>query len=377
MDDIVLPDIVYDGIDLEILSPDMIEHEQTCDQLDEIKYLVDVFQHHSAARKNVYVNMWIDLVACLAWEDYTTRHSRVKKEVLQSLLQNSVEDVLNNYRHKQYAIDSLFKYVPGQDFPPEVKAFFQDKMTNAPTNTFKNRNKSAVVGKSAEDQAKVAFGKSIQLIAAKSRAYISKNMTPNYFLEEDIPSGCQIQDVLYAIRRRVCYPYDILEKLKEKWDRKNVPDKNQQIKAAYVASMSQYLDHCYRPRPYLAFLICGVPAGPNGLLSLCPRTTVDIETKTQEKVVRNAQRDTAAKAAGLKRKTVPEGEGQGHHVTHIHNHVFGAAAVDMLATLKEKRQAIADSVKMFEQVGDDEMADTYRRHWVRANDDYIKALDDN
>ena len=51
-------------------------------------------------------------------------------------------------------------------------------MTNAPTNTFKNRNKSAVVGKSAEDQAKVAFGKSIQLIAAKSRAYISKNMFP-------------------------------------------------------------------------------------------------------------------------------------------------------------------------------------------------------
>ena len=58
-------------------------------------------------------------------------------------------------------------------------------------------------------------------------------------------------------------------------------------------------------------------------------------------------------------------------MTHIHNHVFGAAAVDMLATLKEKRQAIADSVKMFEQVGDDEMADTYPRHWVRANDDYI------
>ena len=68
-----------------------------------------------------------------------------------------------------------------------------------------------------------------------------------------------------------------------------MPDKNQQIKAAYVSSMSQYLDHCYRPRPYLAFLICGVPAGPNGLLTLCPRTTVDIETKTQEKVVRNAQ----------------------------------------------------------------------------------------
>ena len=100
------------------------------------------------------------------------------------------------------------------------------------------------------------------------------------------------------------------------------------------------------------------------------------QKKTQEKVVRNAQRETAAKAAGLKRKTVPEGEDQGHHVTHIHNHVFGAAAVDMLATLKEKRQAIADSVKMFEQVGDDEMAGTYRRHWVRANDDYIKALDD-
>jgi len=44
MDNIVLPDLVYDGIDIEILSPDMIEHEQTCDQLDEIKYLVDVFQ---------------------------------------------------------------------------------------------------------------------------------------------------------------------------------------------------------------------------------------------------------------------------------------------------------------------------------------------
>jgi len=29
------------------------------------------------------------------------------KEVLQSLLQNSVEDVLNDYRHKQYAIDLL------------------------------------------------------------------------------------------------------------------------------------------------------------------------------------------------------------------------------------------------------------------------------
>jgi len=89
--------------------------------------------------------MWIDLVACLAWEDCTTRHSRVKKGVLQSLLQNSVEDVLNNYKHKQYAIDNLFKYVPGQDFPLEVKTFFQEKMTNAPTNTFKNRNKSAVV----------------------------------------------------------------------------------------------------------------------------------------------------------------------------------------------------------------------------------------
>ena len=149
----------------------------------------------------------------------------------------------------------------GQDFPPEVKAFFQDKMTNASTNTFKNRNKRAVVGKSAEDQVKHAFGKSIQLIAAKSRAYISKNMTPNYFLEEDIPSGCQIQDVLYAIRRRVCYPYDILEKLKEKWDRKNVPDKNQQIKAAYITSMSQYLDHYYRPRPYLAAKRKTVPEG--------------------------------------------------------------------------------------------------------------------
>ena len=42
MDDIVLPDIVYDGIDLEILSPDMIEHEQTCDQLDEIKYDLEI-----------------------------------------------------------------------------------------------------------------------------------------------------------------------------------------------------------------------------------------------------------------------------------------------------------------------------------------------
>jgi hypothetical protein len=82
MDDIVLPDIVHDGIDLEILSPDMIEHEKTCDQLKQIKYLVDVFQHHSAARKNVYVNMWIDLVACLAWEDCTTRHSRVKNSSL-------------------------------------------------------------------------------------------------------------------------------------------------------------------------------------------------------------------------------------------------------------------------------------------------------
>jgi hypothetical protein len=28
IDDIVLPDIVYDGIELKILSPDMIEHEQ-------------------------------------------------------------------------------------------------------------------------------------------------------------------------------------------------------------------------------------------------------------------------------------------------------------------------------------------------------------
>jgi len=110
------------------------------------------------------------------------------------------------------------------------------------------------------------------------------------------------------------------------------------------------------------------------LLSLCPRTTVDIETKTQEKVIRNAQKETAAKAAGFKRKTVDEDKD--HHVTHTHNHVFGAAAVDMLETLKEKRQAIADSVKMFEQVGDNDRADAYRKHWVNANDDYIKALDD-
>ena len=46
---------------------------------------------------------------------------------------------------------------------------------------------------------------------------------------------------------------------------------------------------------------------------------------------------------------------------HIHNHVFGATAVDMLATLKEKRRAIAESVKIFEQAGDDEMADAYRK----------------
>ena len=42
MDDIILQDIVYNGIELEILSPDMIEYEHTSDQLDEIKYLVDV-----------------------------------------------------------------------------------------------------------------------------------------------------------------------------------------------------------------------------------------------------------------------------------------------------------------------------------------------
>jgi len=42
MDDIILQDIVYNGIELEILSPDMIEYEHTSDQLDKIKYLVDV-----------------------------------------------------------------------------------------------------------------------------------------------------------------------------------------------------------------------------------------------------------------------------------------------------------------------------------------------
>ena len=69
----------------------------------------------------------------------------------------------------------------------------------------------------------------------------------------------------------------------------------------------------------------------------------------------------SSKSGKSKKKTVPEGECQGHHVMHIHNHVFGATAVDMLATLKEKRRAIAESFKIFEQAGDDEMADAYRK----------------
>ena len=106
--------------------------------------------------------------------------------------------------HKHYAIDSLFKYVPGQDFPPKVTAFFQDKRTNAPTNTFKNETR-VLFERVQKIKRKLHLGSQYNWLQRRVGLTSQRTWLSTTFLKRTYPvavrcrMSCMLLDAGYAI----------------------------------------------------------------------------------------------------------------------------------------------------------------------------------
>lgn len=108
----------------------------------------------------------------------------------------------------------MFKYLPGKDWPVDVKNKIDMMRQKTATDTFVARNKTALQGKTPREKNEASFGSTMVAIARSTRSYIFKYMVPNHIDEEDLPSGLYKQDAFGAMRKCVCYLADCLEKIK-------------------------------------------------------------------------------------------------------------------------------------------------------------------
>lgn len=108
----------------------------------------------------------------------------------------------------------MFKYLPGKDWPVEVKHKIDMMRQKNATDTFIARNKTALQGKTPREKNEASFGSTMVIIAKATRTYAFKYMVPNHIDDDDLPSGLYKQDALYAMRKCVLYHADCLEKIK-------------------------------------------------------------------------------------------------------------------------------------------------------------------
>jgi len=99
----------------------------------------------------------------------------------------------------------LFKYLPGKDWPIEVKHKIDMMRQKNAIDTFIARNKTELQGKTPREKNEASFGSAMVIIARATRTYAFKYMVPNHLYK---------QDALYAMRKCVLYHADCLEKIK-------------------------------------------------------------------------------------------------------------------------------------------------------------------
>jgi hypothetical protein len=74
----------------------------------------------------------------------------------------------------------LFKYLPGKDWPVEVKHKIDMMRQKNATDTFIARNKTALQGKTPREKNEASFGSAMVIIAKATRTYAFKYMVPKY-----------------------------------------------------------------------------------------------------------------------------------------------------------------------------------------------------
>ena len=125
----------YDFFPIEKISKDA----PIIDEVEEFvkMYLVAVRMKDAItlARCN---KMLVELVSALAYDAVSTKHDRGTLEDVHLLCANEFENVLTNWRLKQYAQDSFFKFFPDNNFPEKFLTYVENLRSKVPTVSWLN-----------------------------------------------------------------------------------------------------------------------------------------------------------------------------------------------------------------------------------------------
>ena len=105
-------DEVVDDIEqlpLLTLCVNMIERG-VANSTDPIQYLVQHFGSFNPKTKQILLDNMVSLIATLAYDNVSSTCDRVRELTVFSLVQTSVDNVIANYRLKDYAQDKVSDY---------------------------------------------------------------------------------------------------------------------------------------------------------------------------------------------------------------------------------------------------------------------------
>jgi len=144
--------------------------------------------------------------------------------------------------------------------------------------------------------------------------------------------------------------------------------------------MLTYNDREWRPEAWLSFLMTGVAAGNNALITMIPKIDPDNLALTQSKVVRNHARQVSRAVQGQTHKTKGKGsvidltDEKVKSVKHYH-YLKPEATMDSITLLKRKAETISSIISRFEELNDVENAMIYKRKHLKINILILKELD--
>ena len=144
--------------------------------------------------------------------------------------------------------------------------------------------------------------------------------------------------------------------------------------------MLTYNDREWRPDAWLSFLMTGVAAGSNGLITMIPRINPDNLVLTQSKEARKHAKQASRAVQGQTHKTKGEGsvidltDEKVKSVKHYH-YLKPEATMDSITLLKRKAETISSIISSFEELDDVENAMIYKRKHLQINILILKELD--
>lgn len=273
----------------------------------------------------------------------------------------------------------------------------------SPTPSWSTRRNSQLEKKSIHEIKEAYFGSQMFNLATKTKSSIVNLMNPSFISNTDLKSGQEEGDMFEAMRSLVLFPADVLAKTTLTVKRManvvgnlnpylvililllmlfiiSIIDKAAQIKLLYDAKLLTYDDRNWRPEGWIAFLMTGIAAGNNCLLTMVPRVNPDNLALTQSKEVRKHAKQASRAVQGLTHKTRGNGsvidltDEKVKSVKHYH-YLKPEATMDSITLLKRKAETMTSIISSFEELGDIENSTLYKKKHLEINILMLKELD--